>query len=130
MKENTIPAKAETKAPDTREESRTLTPPVDIFETADGLAVIADLPGVEKGDVNVAVDKGILTIRAASKGRLPDAPLFQEFELHDYFRQFQLSDSVDQEKIRAEMKYGVLTIYLPKVAEKQPKKITVNVASQ
>lgn len=129
MKENTIPAKAEAKAPDTREESRTLTPPVDIFETADGLAVIADLPGVEKGSVNVAVDKGVLTIRAATKGHLPDAPLFQEYELRDYFRQFQLSDSVDQEKIHAEMKYGVLTIYLPKLAEKQPKKITVNVAS-
>jgi len=129
MKENTIPAKTESKAPDTREESRTLAPPVDIFETAEGLAVIADLPGVEKGEVNVAVDKGVLTIQAKAKGQLPAAPLVQEYALCDFFRQFQLSDSVDQEKIRAELKYGVLTIYLPKVPEKQPKKITVNVAA-
>ena len=127
MKETTMPAKAETNVPDTREDSRTLIPAVDIFETTDGLVVVADLPGVETGTVDVGVEKNILTIKAKpAPGRTEDLAL-QEFRLLPYFRQFQLSEIVDQEKIRAEIKYGVLTIHLPKVAEKQPRKIAVNV---
>ena len=128
MKETTIPAKAETNVPDTREESRTLIPAVDIFETVDGLVVVADLPGVETGTVDVGVEKNVLTIKAKpTPGRTEDLVL-QEFRLLPYFRQFQLSDIVDQEHIHAEIKYGVLTIHLPKVAEKQPRKIAVNMA--
>ncbi len=128
MKETTMPAKAETNVPDTREESRTLTPAVDIFETNDALVVVADLPGVETGTVDVGVEKNILTIKARpAAGRTEDLTL-QEFRLLPYFRQFQLSEVVDQEKIRAEIKYGVLTIHLPKVAEKEPRKIAVNIA--
>ena len=126
MKETTIPAKAETNVPDTREESRTLVPAVDIFETETGLVVVADLPGVESGTVDVGVEKNILTIKAKpTTGRTEDLAI-QEYRLLPYFRQFQLSDIVDQENIRTEMKYGVLTIHLPKVAEKQPRKIAVN----
>ena len=51
MKESTVPQKAEQKAPDTREETRTMTPLVDIFETSEGLAVVADLPGVDRKSV-------------------------------------------------------------------------------
>lgn len=128
MKENTIPANTEQKAPDTREESRSMVPPVDIFETDNGLVVIADLPGVSQDQVEVDVDKNILTLKARPGQSLAEGLSLNEFRLLPYFRQFQLSDSVDQEGIRAEMKYGVLTIHLPKVAEKQPKKIAVNVA--
>ena len=128
MKETTMPAKAETNVPDTREESRTLTPAVDIFETGDGLVVVADLPGADTGTLDVGVEKNVLTIKAKpAPGRTEDLTL-QEYRLLPYFRQFQLSEVVDQEKIRAEMKFGVLTIHLPKVAEKQPRKIAVNVS--
>ena len=128
MKETTMPAKAESNVPDTREESRTLTPAVDIFETNDALVVVADLPGVETGTVDVGVEKNVLTIKAKPEpGRTGDFTL-QEFRLLPYFRQFQLSEVIDQDKIRAEIKYGVLTIHLPKVAEKQPRKIAVNMA--
>jgi len=126
MKETTIPAKAETNVPDTREESRTLIPAVDIFETNDGLVVVADLPGVETGTVDVGVEKNILTIKAKpAPGRTGDLTL-QEYRLLPYFRQFQLSEIVDQEKIRAELKFGVLTIHLQNRGEKQPRKIAVN----
>ena len=128
MKETTMPAKAETNVPDTREESRTLTPAVDIFETGDGLVVVADMPGADTGTLDVGVEKNVLTIKAKpAPGRTEDLTL-QEYRLLPYFRQFQLSEVVDQEKIRAEMKFGVLTIHLPKVAEKQPRKIAVNVS--
>lgn len=129
MKENTIPEKNTQQVPDTREQSRTLLPPVDIFETKDGLAVVADLPGVEKQDVQIDVDKGVLSIKANPKSLLPGEPLQREYALMNYFRQFQLSDAVDQENIRAEMKYGVLTVHLPRVAEKQPRKIEVQVGA-
>ncbi len=128
MKENTIPANTEQKAPDTREDSRTITPPVDIFETGDALVVVADLPGVEKEGIEVGVDKNVLTLKATPRHQLTEGLSSQEFRLLPYFRQFQLSDEVDQEKIRAEMKYGVLTIHLPKVAAKQPRKIEVAVS--
>ncbi len=128
MKENTIPANTEQKAPDTREDSRTITPPVDIFETGDALVVVADLPGVEKEGIEVGVDKNVLTLKATPRHQLTEGLSSQEFRLLPYFRQFQLSDEVDQEKIRADKKYGVLTIHLPKVAAKQPRKIEVAVS--
>ena len=128
MKESTVPAKAEQRALDTRDESRTLVPPVDIFETPEGLAVVADLPGAEKEDVEVNVEKNILTLKAKPKTAPQGTPILREFEFLPYFRQFELSDVVDQEKIRAEMKYGVLTIHLPKQESKKPRKISVDVA--
>jgi len=129
MKETTVPATTEKNVPDTREETRTLTPPVDIFETENGLVVVADLPGVEKDQIDVNVEKNVLTLKATPKHRLSEAVARQEYQLLPFFRQFQLSDAVDQSKISAEMKYGVLTIHLPKVAEQQPRKIDVTVAS-
>jgi HSP20 family protein len=128
MKETTVPANTEKTAPDTREDTRVLTPPVDIFETENGLVVVADLPGVEKDQIDVNVEKNVLTLKAKPKQQLTESITRQEYQLLPFFRQFQLSDAVDQSKISAEMKYGVLTIHLPKVAEQQPRKIAVNVA--
>lgn len=128
MKENTVPANTDKQVPDTREETRMLTPPVDIFETENGLVVVADLPGVDKEAVDVNVEKNVLTLKATPKHRLDEALARREYQLLPFFRQFQLSDAVDQSKISAEMKYGVLSIHLPKVAEQQPRKIAVNVS--
>jgi len=128
MKETTVPANTEKTAPDTREETRVLTPPVDIFETESGLVVVADLPGVEKDQIDVNVEKNVLTLKAKPKQQLTENLARQEYQLLPFYRQFQLSDAVDQAKISAEMKYGVLTIHLPKVAEQQPRKIAVKIA--
>ena len=129
MKEMTVPEKREDKLPDTREETRTLVPSVDIFEIPEGLAVVADLPGVDKGEVDVHVENGVLTISGKAKDHTRGDPLYCEFHLVNYFRQFQLSEQVDQEKIRAELKAGVLSVHLPKAEKAKPKKIGVNVAS-
>ena len=130
MKESTVPEKTEATAavPDTREESRRLVPPVDIFENTDGLVVVADLPGVDKDGADVRVENGVLTLKAKAHTDLPGEAVRNEFELLNYFRQFQLSDEVDQEKINAEMKHGVLIINLPKREETKPKKITVQIS--
>jgi HSP20 family protein len=60
---------------------------------------------------------------------LPVETGYHEFELLNYFRQFQISEQVDQEKIRAEFKGGVLTLMLPKAERAKPKQITVSVAA-
>lgn len=131
MKETTVPEKTQEQhpdVPDTREESRTLVPPVDIFENRDGLVVVADLPGVAKEDADVRVENDILTLKATAKTDLPGEPLRHEYELRNYFRQFQLIEEVDQEKIKAEMKHGVLIINLPKREETKPRQVTVQVS--
>ncbi len=125
MKESTVPAKREQQVPDTREQTRSLVPPVDIFESKEGLVVVADLPGADKSDVDVRVENDTLTLQATAKSGLPIDPLLREYELHNYHRQFQLGETVDQEKIKAEMKHGVLVINLPKKEAAKPRKITV-----
>lgn len=132
MKETTVPAtseKKETMPQDTREESRTLMPPVDIFETDNGLAVVADLPGVDKEHVEVSVDNNILTIKGTVQPDDHGEPLYAEYRLRNFFRQFELSEEIDQEKIRADMRHGVLTIQLPKVEKAKPRRINVAVQS-
>lgn len=131
MREATVPEKTQQQqpdVPDTREEARTLAPPVDIFENKDGLVVVADLPGVGKEDADVRVENGILTLKATAKSELPGEPLRHEYELRNFFRQFQLSEEVDQNKIKAEMKHGVLIINLPKREETKPRQIAVQVS--
>jgi len=120
----TVPA-AETPA--TREEQRYLAPPVDIHETADGLCVTADLPGVAPKDVDVRVENGILTIAGRVAAGTDAGSLYQEFTLADYFRQFRLNEEVDQERISAELKQGVLRVLLPRRAENQPRRIEIQV---
>jgi HSP20 family protein len=109
----------------TREETRYMVPPVDIYETDSSLAVIVDLPGVPKDDVDIRVDQGILTIKGKVKYDPPKDLIRSEFGLLDFFRQFQLSDEVDQAKISAESKNGVLTITLPKAEKAKPRQVKV-----
>ena len=111
----------------TREEARYMVPPVDIYETDHALAVIVDLPGVQKEDVDISVDQGILTIKGKARYEQREKSLRIEFGLLDFFRQFQLSDEVDQSKISAEAKNGVLTINLPKAEKAKPRQVKVNV---
>jgi len=127
MNESTVPQKREERVPQSREEARTVAPRVDIFDVEDGLAVVADLPGVQKEDVEVRVENNVLTIAGKGRHKTAGNVLYREFDLVDYFRQFQISDHVDQEQIKAEMKLGVLTILLPKAEKAKPRKIAVNV---
>jgi HSP20 family molecular chaperone IbpA len=118
----------DTQPEDTRTRERYVTPPVDIYETPEGLVVIADVPGVTPDHVDVRVDNHILTIWGQAAHGLPAEPIYREYELVNYFRQFDLSAKVDESKIAAELKQGVLTLTLSKVAEAQPRKIAVAVS--
>ena len=121
------PDKTKEKYLATRDEATYIAPPVDIFENEDSLIVVADLPGVDKDGVEINVEDDILTIKGKAKYTQPTNVLRQEFTLHNYYRQFQLSDEVDQSKISAESKNGVLTIMMPKAEKSKPKQIKVKV---
>ena len=111
----------------TRTRERYATPPVDIYEMPEGLVVIADVPGVTPDHCDVRVDHHILTIRGQAAPGLPGEPTYREYELVQYFRQFELSAKVDESTIVADLQHGVLTLTLSKVAEAQPRKIAVAV---
>ena len=112
----------------TRNHDRYVAPPVDIYETRDGLVVLADVPGVAKEALDVGVDKNILTIRGQARHVIPGEVTYREYDLSNFFRQFELSDKVDQSHITADLKSGVLTLHLPKAEEAKPRQIEVRVA--
>jgi HSP20 family protein len=117
-----------TKQPEgTRTRERYITPPVDIYELPDGLVVMADIPGVTKEHLDVRVDNSILTIRGHVAHATHGEAIYREYELVNFFRQFELSDKVDQSKITADLKHGVLSLNLPKAEEAKPRQIHVSV---
>ncbi len=109
----------------TRNPSAYVTPLTDIFETEDSLNVVVDLPGVEKDGLKISVEKGILTIEGKVKADETKSYLFREYETSNFFRQFELTDTIDQEKIDAELKNGILKLNLPKAEEQKPRNIEV-----
>lgn len=112
----------------TRAQERYMVPPVDIYETSESLVLIADLPGVAKEDLNLRVDNNVLTLQGKSSHAASGEAIYREYELVNFFRQFELSEQVDQEKIAADFKQGVLTLQLPKVEKAKPRQIEVTVS--
>jgi HSP20 family molecular chaperone IbpA len=107
---------------------RYLRPAVDIVETHEGLTIITDLPGVDRENLEVGIDKGILTIQGQVKPSAKGNDVYREFDLMNYYRQFQLPEVIDQEKTKAEFANGVLTLRLYKAEAAKPKRIEVQVA--
>jgi HSP20 family molecular chaperone IbpA len=107
--------------------ARVFLPTADIYETNDALNVVLEMPGVEKNSVEVRVEDGVLKI----DGRLDFSkyqglqPLYTEYNVGHYSRSFRLSSKIDQNKIGAELKDGVLSLVLPKVEEAKPRTIQV-----
>jgi len=104
-------------------------PAVDIYESEAAIVLLADMPGVAPEDVDVDLRDNQLTL--LGKVTLEDRQervLFQEYGVGDYYRQFTLSSRIDQGKIEAGMKDGVLTLTLPKAEVAKPKKIAVKIS--
>jgi HSP20 family molecular chaperone IbpA len=126
MAEKTVPSSGGRLSKEsTRTQDLHITPPVDIYESPEGLVVLADLPGVAREGLRIEVSNGILTIEGISRSELPGHRIYREFELASFFRQFELSDKVDQARISAVLKHGVLTLTLPRAEEAKPRKIEV-----
>src|SRR5687767_5622182 len=80
----------------TRTRERYVSPPVDIYEIDNGLMVMADVPGVTQERLEVRVDNHVLTIRGQVTDNNVPSSTYREYELVNYFRQFELSDKVDE----------------------------------
>lgn len=108
----------------------TFTPAVDIFEKGDTTVILADMPGVASDGVDVTLERRVLTLRGTVKPHAPEGyrRLSSEYREGDYLRVFTLSDEIDQAKINAEFRNGVLRLELPHAAEAKPKKISVKAA--
>jgi len=100
--------------------------PVDIYDREDEVVLVADMPGVRGGDVDVNLDRGTLTIhgRVSSPGVAGEWTQ-REFRLGNYSRTFTVGEDIDPSGISAELKDGVLTLRLPKAEERKPRKIQV-----
>ncbi len=103
-------------------------PSVDIRETDDALIVEAELPGIEKKDVQIEVRDGVLSISGERRYERD----VKEENVHRieraygrFARSFVLPTNVDADKIKAKMKNGVLEVRLPKVESAKPKAITI-----
>ena len=107
--------------------ARVFVPAGDIYEAEYDLTVILEMPGVEKKNVEINVENGVLSV----EGRIDLAkyqglqPLYTEYNIGHYSRSFRLSSKIDQNKIAAEMKDGVLSLKLPKVEQAKPRTIQV-----
>jgi|SaaInl8_200m_RNA_FD_contig_31_2220124_length_894_multi_4_in_0_out_0_2 HSP20 family protein len=114
-KEQTIPCKV-------------YSPLTDIMESQKELLVLMDMPGVNKDQIKVKLEKNILEI----SGQINTAeysdykPIYTEYNFGNYTRSFELSNEIDQSSIKATIEDGVLRLVLPKVPEKQPKQIQVS----
>jgi HSP20 family molecular chaperone IbpA len=105
-------------------------PLTDIVETGEGISMMLEMPGVAPDDVEVTLDKRVLTIRGTVTSGSPEGfdLAHAEYGEGDYERAFVLSEDFDPERIRAEMRAGVLTLTLPRADEAQPRKIAVQAA--
>lgn len=104
------------------------TPVVDIKENDHEIILLADMPGVNPDDLNIDLNDSMLTISGDVKPwhDVEEQDVLVEFQIGKYYRQFSLSEAIDQEKIQANLEYGVLRLVMPKAAKAMPRKITVN----
>jgi HSP20 family protein len=102
------------------------TPRVDIYENDKELTLYADVPGVRSEDVDLRYERGELMLHGRVLHReRPGNPLLLEYEEGDFYRVFQIHESIDASKISASCKNGVLTVHLPKTEEARPRQIKI-----
>ncbi|MGA7577204.1 MAG: Hsp20/alpha crystallin family protein [Desulfobaccales bacterium] len=133
MAEKELRAKAKAEAPAKGERvrpGRVFLPAVDIFETPEALVMVADMPGVAADKVTVDLRDNYLVISGEVGAPLGQGETMvdQEYLTGDYIREFQLGSLINQEKIEATMKDGVLRLVLAKVEQAKPRKIAVKAA--
>ncbi|MGE5190950.1 MAG: Hsp20/alpha crystallin family protein [Deltaproteobacteria bacterium] len=104
------------------------TPPIDIYETEEGLVLVADLPGVSVRTLDLQVQDNKLTLlgRVANPAPTNARLLHKEYEEGDFLRSFILSENVDHERVTARLNNGVLEVVLPHETKSTPRRIQVN----
>jgi len=102
-------------------------PPVDIYEDGDGITLQADLPGVSKDRLSIRVESQSLIIEGQMQFALPEQAeaLYADVRSSVYRRTFALSGELETDKIEASLKDGVLTVRIPKRAERRARRIEI-----
>ena len=103
------------------------TPLVDIIENNDAFIFQADLPGVKAGDVDISYENGVLTLAGKVNPRQPANHnyIWREYEVGHFHRQFTLNTPIEVDGIKAELKNGVLELYVPKAESTKTRKIEI-----
>ncbi len=123
---NTEVVKQEEHTPERVSERPSVTPLVDLYENDDELLLVADLPGVAKGGLDIQFHDGVLSLDGRREGEVEGATLVRaEYQVADYVRHFTVPDGIDVESIDAELTDGVLRLKLPKAAALKPHKIEI-----
>ena len=110
-------------------EAPVFVPRIDVVEEPERYVLRADMPGCDPKAIDVQYENGSLTI----KGRVPERwsngrPMHREYGVGDFLRRFNVTETIDVEKISAEYANGVLTLDLPKVEAAKPRSIQVKSA--
>ncbi|HLI13506.1 MAG TPA: Hsp20/alpha crystallin family protein [Alphaproteobacteria bacterium] len=107
--------------------ARYYVPNTDIYETEEALTVVMEMPGVEKKDVSVKLESGVLRVEGQIDFSKYEGlePVYAEYNVGHYARAFTLSDKIDQSGISAELQDGVLTLRLKKAKEALPRRIAI-----
>lgn len=105
-------------------------PLTNIVDEKDHFAITAELPGLEKGDIEITVRDGNLEIKGEQKNEHEEKRegyVRKEYSSSSYYRTFKLPENIDEDKIDAKLEKGVLKLNLPKIEEgkKEKKKIEV-----
>jgi HSP20 family molecular chaperone IbpA len=126
-KELQVKEKQEATAPEQTKPGLVFTPAVDIFESENEITLLADMPGVKPDEVAIDLKDNTLTLAGDVQPYegSEEQDIFIEYEIGRYYRQFTLSEVIDQQKIEARLEDGVLRLTLPKVEKATPRKITV-----
>jgi len=115
----------ESGQPERVQQRPTVAPRVDIFENEHEVLLIADLPGVDKGDLNINLDKDQLTLIGTRHAEARGTELGSEFRDVDFHRVFVIPAGIDSTKITADLKQGVLYLHLPKSEAVKPRHIAI-----
>lgn len=115
-----------TAAEQLSESGPSYSPDVDVYVSDDELMIIADLPGVEKGDVSIAIDEDdTLILKAKSSVQEAADPIMRQYEVGNYYRAFRLSEGYDKDNVSATLENGVLELHVPKREETKPRRIEI-----
>jgi HSP20 family protein len=106
-------------------------PKVNVYEYDDKVGIIAEIPGLDKKDLSIDVEEGVLTIAGNKHGLFDDKGakvIRKELKHSSFSRQFELGELLNGDKIKATFKDGLLSIDIPKVEPKKPKKTAVKIS--
>ena len=125
MSENSELVTTGTQAKEMARQLPVATPAVDIYENEAEILLHADLPGVLKDDISVHIDNGKLTLSGVRRLEESGATAWREFGEAEYRRTFSVPQSIDINKVHAELRDGVLRLHLPQSEAARPRQIEI-----